>query len=327
MLKVLLRCNTALTIFRRLFSIYGKAMKPKRTHHTSTLRIIRDALGMTQEKFAGRLGVPRSTIENIEMRRAPLDEKLIFRLAAFAGVVPESLRAGSPLGPDGRPYDSESFAMWRKMEWTDETANVLIDHAVEGVRDMLRATVFSNPLDRRFHLLNELLVEVDQFVQSEVKQRSLKDSINTLLEEKAERETEPMTLREIQEKMGDNWLTLIKNVAPEFGSLPPTTPAIFTKIKQPLFSRSVMFPTVNGQLLVGFGTRDFKFVYTVALTAKGSKVFALTAFERESFSPPVPQIKQGENTKAPESDHARAAISRPPRVSGPTPKTSRRAKA
>ncbi len=269
-------------------------MKKKRAHrtvHRSSLRTVRDALGMTQDEFATNLGIPKFTVENLEMGRSTLDDRLIFRIAALAGVVPESLRAGHPLGPDGRPYDSESFTTWKNMQWDDKTADDLIHQAAGNVKEMLRAAMFSPNQERRSHLLNQLLVLLDQFVHDEVERHGLKDSINALLESETKRKTETLELREIQKRMGRHWQTLITHVAPELGKLPPTAHAIFTEARKPIFSRSVMFPTTSGQMMVNFGTRDIKIEYTVTPSAKGSKTYALTTYDRDSVCTPVPAAR------------------------------------
>lgn len=266
-------------------------MKKKHAHrtvHSSSLRTVRDALDMTQDEFAANFGVPKFTVENLEMGRSTLDDRLILRIAAFAGVVPESLREGNPLGPDGRPYNRDSFTIWKNMQWNEEDANILINRAAESLKEMLCASVFSPKQERRSHLLNQLLLLLDQFVQDEVERHGLKDSINALLESKTKRVSETLELREIQKRMKWAWKTLLTNVAPELANLPPRAQAIFTEARKPIFSRAVMFPTTSGQMMVNFGTRDFKIEYTVTLSAKGSKTYALTVYERDSVSLPVP---------------------------------------
>ena len=269
-------------------------MKTKRFRsnaHSLSLRTIRTALSMSQDDFAANLGVLKSTIGNVEMRRSSMDEHLIFRIAAFTGAAPESLRAGHPLGPDGRPYHSESFTIWKSIQWNDEEARKLIDRAAESVKEMLCASVFSPNQERRSHLLNQLLIRLDQFVQDEVERHGLKDSINALLESETTRKTETLELREIQKRMGRHWQKLITHVAPELGKLPPSAHAIFTEARKPIFSRSVMFPTTSGQMMVNFGTRDIKIEYTVTPSAKGSKTYALTTHDRDSICTPVPAAR------------------------------------
>jgi transcriptional regulator with XRE-family HTH domain len=308
-----------------------KAKRSRRIDHNSPLRVVRDALEMTQEKLADRLGVPRSMIENIERGRSSLDERLIFRLSALAGVVPESLRAGHPLGADGRPYDRQSYAIWKSMQWDEKTANDLIERAAGSVAEMLRAAVFEYPGAPGCQMLNEMLVELDEFVHSQVERRLLEARINAMLDAHSEPKTETLEMREIRKRLGDQWESL-KKIAPALASAPATTLAIFTEHRKPLFSRSVIFPTTSGQPFVRLGTRDFKIDYTVTPDTKGAKTVRLTTFERDSLSPTAPTVPLMTDESAVSiKDFQLEPISAPPSAlkqePEPTPKTSRRAKA
>jgi hypothetical protein len=176
-----------------------------------------------------------------------------------------------------------------------------------------------------------MLVELDEFVHSQVERRLLEARINAMLDAHSEPKTETLEMREIRKRLGDQWESL-KKIAPALASAPATTLAIFTEHRKPLFSRSVIFPTTSGQPFVRLGTRDFKIDYTVTPDTKGAKTVRLTTFERDSLSPTAPTVPLMTDESAVSiKDFQLEPISAPPSAlkqePEPTPKTSRRAKA
>jgi len=69
------------------------------------VRIVRDAAGMTQEKFARFVGVSRCYLANVEVRRKPFTSELQRKLAIFAG-------AWIPMDEEGEPAAPVSIADW-----------------------------------------------------------------------------------------------------------------------------------------------------------------------------------------------------------------------
>ena len=97
-----------------------------RKSHQSSLRLLRNATGQSQEKFAAAIGTTKAIIENIEMGRSPITEHLINSIVGLTGVDPKSLGEESPRDFDGGSYSAESWERWRAFMYPPTEADELV---------------------------------------------------------------------------------------------------------------------------------------------------------------------------------------------------------
>ena len=141
-------------------------MKKPRKTHTSYLRELRDVTGMSQARFATRLGVTTGSIENYEMGRAKLPTSLAMRIGALVGALPESMQAGRILlGYDGKPFSERTYQKWMGIRYTDSEAHFLIGAAKSRLNTLLMAAL-GPTLRNTPHLFREVLIDFNQFIQS-----------------------------------------------------------------------------------------------------------------------------------------------------------------
>jgi transcriptional regulator with XRE-family HTH domain len=284
-----------------------KTKTSRRAVHQSPLRVVRDACGMTQEKFAARIGITRARVENIEMGRSSLDADLVTRIAAFAGVVPASLMDGEPLGIDLRPYNANHFNGWKSGQWRDEDANELVKRVAEQVAVVLRAAMFSQTGERRSHLLAELVVELDQVLVSQVERHRLEGTINAIYDEAAERTGGTTTVGEMRTEYGARWDVVVKQEAPALHAAPLNAVVRFIRNAKRIFTRLVAFPAINRQPGAVFGWRESKVESAYSADVLGTGIFRTTATAFDTgatiYCPPVASpsakpTKKGEPVKA-----------------------------
>ena len=84
---------------------------PKRTTSTHPLARLRQACGFTREDAARIAGITAASVQNIEISRGRMTEESARRLEAATGCMVASLmrKDGSPLGPDGMPYEERTY--------------------------------------------------------------------------------------------------------------------------------------------------------------------------------------------------------------------------
>ena len=104
-----------------------KCVMPKRPKFVHPIRIIRTTLGMTQPRFAVKVGCSGSAINQIENGQKAMSRELAHRIAFFSGADFLELmkgrggRAKSAL--DGSPYSKESYDAWNKKYETSSVGN------------------------------------------------------------------------------------------------------------------------------------------------------------------------------------------------------------
>ena len=83
---------------------YRAAFAEEDLMHRVALRVLqlREASGLSQKEFAGRLGTRQPAVARIEARGADLTLRRVSRIARALGVDPEALLAREPVH-DGRP--------------------------------------------------------------------------------------------------------------------------------------------------------------------------------------------------------------------------------
>jgi transcriptional regulator with XRE-family HTH domain len=81
----------------------------------TTMRAVREATGMSQQDFAHLIGASISTVQKAEQGAFGISHAMANRIASKTGVRPETLLLDSaPLGLDGKPYTSRTFADWKR---------------------------------------------------------------------------------------------------------------------------------------------------------------------------------------------------------------------
>ncbi len=113
-----------------------------RRKHDSQLRVIRRATGLFQEQFAARVGIPKGTVENYEMGRAKLPERLALQIGALVGIVPSTLQNGHKLiSYNGKPFSKRTYDNWKTITHTEFGAPCLIGVGKERLNTLLTAAL------------------------------------------------------------------------------------------------------------------------------------------------------------------------------------------
>jgi transcriptional regulator with XRE-family HTH domain len=94
-----------------IFCVYAKPMKPNPLR--TTISVVRNEIGVTQQEFADLISKSRMTIQSLELGKLALSEKLALLISAKTGVSASWLLGNDPASPivdmDGRPWTKESF--------------------------------------------------------------------------------------------------------------------------------------------------------------------------------------------------------------------------
>jgi transcriptional regulator with XRE-family HTH domain len=162
--------NPRISVDSRLNRIYGYGMRKK---HTSSLRILRDATGLSQQEFANAIGSTKAIIENIEMGRSLLSAELQEKIVAFTGVWPRSLMEDIPRTLGGEIYTSKSWEDWRTFDFDEKHVEELIQLSCDYIRTLLAASHETPSGAKSTHLFRTLLLELNQWIFSRVERNNL----------------------------------------------------------------------------------------------------------------------------------------------------------
>ena len=172
--------------------------------HTSNLRTVRDATGMSQGRFAARVGTNKGNIENYEMGRAKLPERLAARIGAFVGVIPRTLQGGEKLiSWDGEPFSVEKYEQWQSLGYLPRQIPILIHSAQKHLELLLQAAIGTR--NNTPHVLRELLIDLNHFVHSRAERLGLAPIIEAALRAKPlQMRRKKTTVGELRAEFGDN---------------------------------------------------------------------------------------------------------------------------
>ena len=86
--------------------------RPNKLRHP--IKLVREATGLSQKKFAALIGHSKDTIQAIEIGRHNPSQLLAEKIFVQTGALPKTLLklGGSPLDIEGEPYTRDSFARW-----------------------------------------------------------------------------------------------------------------------------------------------------------------------------------------------------------------------
>ena len=172
--------------------------------HTSNLRVVRDATGLTQQRFAARIGTLKASVENYEMGRAKLPDHLAARIGALTGVIPETLQEGKKLlNYNGTPFTAQTFQRWTTIGYGEYEVRPLMLVVQHYLETMLKAAI-GPTLQNTPHLFRELLVDLNHFIFSRAERLELLPVI-----ENAARANNPpkriaTTVGSLRQKFGDH---------------------------------------------------------------------------------------------------------------------------
>jgi transcriptional regulator with XRE-family HTH domain len=158
-------------------------MSTVRTQHTSSLRVTRDATGLSQIKFAEQVGAPRAVIENVEMGRSKLTRELAQRISAFTGVDGESLRTKQPMDLSGQPYTKESWLDWQKAKVPVETVSFWVKRAQDHLALALNAAHRNPGGVETPHKLKALYCSFSDWLMNTADALKIRDGIEKILVE------------------------------------------------------------------------------------------------------------------------------------------------
>jgi DNA-binding XRE family transcriptional regulator len=87
---------------------------PRQNKLRHPIKLVREATGLSQKRFAALVGHSKDTIQAIEIGRHNPSRLLTEKIFVQTGAVPETLLKlrGSPLDIEGEPYTCDSFARW-----------------------------------------------------------------------------------------------------------------------------------------------------------------------------------------------------------------------
>jgi DNA-binding XRE family transcriptional regulator len=87
---------------------------PRQNKLRHPIKLVREATGLSQSRFAAMVGHSKDTIQAIEIGRHNPSRLLVEKIFVQTGAVPETLLKlrGSPLDIEGEPYTRDSFARW-----------------------------------------------------------------------------------------------------------------------------------------------------------------------------------------------------------------------
>ena len=146
---------------------------------------IRRAAGFSQQKFADRLGVTKSTVENIELGRARVDTELAETIGAITGAVPWTISSSKgPRDFHDRPYSAQSWNDWQKLDFRDdEKLKQLIGLARDYLSVLLHAAVGNTAGDRTPVIFRTAMMDFDRFISTQIKKHRLEARCATLMQE------------------------------------------------------------------------------------------------------------------------------------------------
>jgi len=87
---------------------------PRQNKLRHPIKLVREATGLSQSRFAALVGHSKDTIQAIEIGRHNPSRLLAEKIFIQTGAVPETLLhlRGSPLDIEGEPYTRDSFTRW-----------------------------------------------------------------------------------------------------------------------------------------------------------------------------------------------------------------------
>jgi DNA-binding XRE family transcriptional regulator len=87
---------------------------PRQNKLRHPIKLVREATGLSQKRFAALVGHSKDTIQAIEIGRHNPSRLLAEKVFVQTGAVPETLLKlrGTPLDIEGEPYTRDSFARW-----------------------------------------------------------------------------------------------------------------------------------------------------------------------------------------------------------------------
>ena len=155
---------------------------PKAPRFTHPVRIVRNVLGLSQPRFAQKVGTSESTIKQIENGKLAVSRSLALRICAAANVEPASLmeKSGKPLDIWGQPYGPESLNKRKgglPKDVTDasrEKAGFYLNIALEAAEEKDR--------------LPQVLLSFDEWLQQVREDFGLKPATSRILKERTRRE-------------------------------------------------------------------------------------------------------------------------------------------
>ena len=175
-----------------------------RTKHASNLRLVRDATGLSQAQLAARIGTHKGNIENYEMGRAIIPERLAARIGGFVGVIPQTLQHGeTPMSWDGEPFSAAKYHQWQSLGYLPRQIPILI-HSAQGQLDLLLQAALG-PKNNTPHLFRELLIDFNHFIHSRAERLGLTSVIeSTMRANQLRTRRRKTTLGKLRAEFGSN---------------------------------------------------------------------------------------------------------------------------
>jgi transcriptional regulator with XRE-family HTH domain len=146
---------------------------------------IRRATGLSQQKFADRLGISKAVVENIELARSGVSPELAETIGALTGAVPWAISSSKgPRDFHDRPYSAQSWNDWQKLDFgDDEKLKQLIGLARDYLFVLLHAAVGNTAGDRTPVIFRTAMMDFDRFVSTQIKKHRLEARSATLMQE------------------------------------------------------------------------------------------------------------------------------------------------
>ena len=159
---------------------------------------------MSQEQFATRIGTNKGNVENYEMGRARLPERLAQRIGALSGVIPQTLHEGQPLtNYNGQPFSKETFQRWKSLGYNQHEAAAFVRMAYNTLETLFEAAI--GPVLRNTpHLFRELMIDLNDFIFSRAERLQLVPVIDAMFRAKHSVQHWKAPVSVLRERFGDH---------------------------------------------------------------------------------------------------------------------------